>query len=622
MKKKTIAITTAAALLAGALVAFNSLTLSSGDSYRPDRDTRARMGALAPELKGSRTHLGSAWKERRDGAILLYMEGSPYEMGYQHGALLREEIHSGVVPAFSDPVGHTLEHRNKPAWLRRLLTKYLEIAVYAPIERHTPREYLEELKGIADGCGIPYREVFIANFKSDLTMVMASRMIPAKARELPAECSSFAAAAPFTPDGELVFGRNTDYAGQGRWMKNQVIFFYKPRGGHAYVRVDTAGLLKCNTAMNEHGIVVGGHFMAYEGARASGASFTVLENEIMRRAKNLDEAVAIVRRAPVCGSFGLAVADGNTRTAVAIEAVGETVGVQPMEQRRLILANCATTRELKALDLMARHNLVMRDLFGRMVRIDSLLVMSQGSLTPARAAEILGDHYDIIVRRERATGITVGAANNVTSAVFLPARGRFWVATGDEPACGNRYAGFDLAAELSGKPSDVQPRMLDGYRWNNPSHERGLRAYMLAYALFEENPNELVGILAHLDRACAEDPHEPVYDEMAARLLMHAGRYMDAMSRISESLRPGQSSAERALRSLLMGQCLDLMDRREEALAFYDRVISLHREHGSDHITGVNEFTAALARAYRIKPFTKNSIDDVQIGFGQETGLE
>jgi tetratricopeptide (TPR) repeat protein len=615
-----LSVTVLLIIIAG-FILVNACSLGSGNRYRPKNNG---LTTQAFEQKGARQYLGTAWKERKEGTIMLHLEGSPYEMGYQHGALLHEEIRNGVVPLFSDPIGHTLEYRKKPLWLRWLLTKYLEISIFSPIERATPRDYLEELKGIADGCGIPYREIFIANFKSDLTMIMAVRQIKARAGKLGAlaECSSFAAAGPNTPDGELVFGRNTDYAGQGRWMRNQVLFFYKPRVGNAYVRVDTAGLIKCNTAMNEKGIVVGGHFMAYEGAKPQGVSFTVLENEIMRKASSIDEAIAIVRRAPVCGSFGLVVADGKNRKAVAIEAVDNVVGIVSMKDDYVRLTNCATSRELQPRDLMARYNLVMRDLYGRLSRLDALITQSRGHITPAKAAEFMGDHYDTVTKTERSTGIGVGAANNVTSAVFMPARGLFWVATGKEPACNNSYTGFDLATELAGGISNVDPPVLLGYKWQDTAHERGLYEYMQAFALFEQNPDDVQMILAHLDSATAADPGEPVYNEMAARLLIHAGRYTEALKRIKATFTLVQSPNELALHRLLAGQCLDLMGKHEEACSYYREVQSLGKAHGRDYLTGINDFLVGLSYALEKKPFGISDLSYVPIGFSQESGLE
>ncbi len=616
MKKYLVPVVLAAFFAAVILVL--RIQLSDGQRFRPGTGTITGL-ALTPD--GHFTRLGKAWKTMQNGNILIALEGSPYEMGFQHGRLLRDEIRSGVVPIFADPISHSPEHKNKPAALRWLMLKYLEIAVFRPIEKNTPREYLEEIAGLADGAGMQYRDVFIANFKSDLSMAMAPKMIAKTFKNygIVMECSDFAADA--TPDGNLVVGRNTDYTGQGRWMKHQTVFIRKPAGAHSYVHIETAGILKCNSAMNEKGITVGGHFMAFEGAVPSGWSFTVFEHEIMRRASSVEEALAILKNRPRGGAFSLMIADGKNRKAVAVEATLDRMGVRFMTNGALRVTNYALSPEMQPVDIVARNNMIMRDMAGRYRRLGELIEKHRGRITPGVAASIMGDHYDVAVKKERGTGITIGAANNVTSAVFLPGRLLFWVGTGVEPACNNTFLGYDFRALLKGKTIPPVPARLPGYRWQDPRNERGLRAYMKAYQAYEENPDDPT-VMAHLERAMRETPDEPVYPRMAARLLLKKGKSEQALSLLDASLKHSQSNNERALTHLHRGQALDLLGRRSEAVTAYGEVLKMKERHGKDYITGINSLTAGLAKRFAEKPFTVKDMGMVQIGFHQETGLE
>ena len=231
-----------------------------------------KLKTMHVHKKGGVYIFGDARMERKAGNIILRLKGTPYVMGYEHGRLLKHDILKGVVPVFSDPVSHNPLYRDKPWWIRKLFLKYLDFKIYASIERNTPREYLEELRGIADGCGLDYKTVFRANFKSDLTMAMMPVIIKKKLTELGLSdgCSSLVVSGPATSNGDLVFGRNTDYSGQGRWAKHQTIVLYEPKDEHSYVKISSAGLIKCNSAMNEEGIVIGGHFMAFDGAKTDG----------------------------------------------------------------------------------------------------------------------------------------------------------------------------------------------------------------------------------------------------------------------------------------------------------------------------------------------------------------
>ncbi len=50
-----------------------------------------------PQLTLSQTvaRCGEGWLELIDGYPVLHLKGTPYEMGFQHGALLKEPIHQG-----------------------------------------------------------------------------------------------------------------------------------------------------------------------------------------------------------------------------------------------------------------------------------------------------------------------------------------------------------------------------------------------------------------------------------------------------------------------------------------------------------------------------------------------
>lgn len=597
--------------------------LSSGDSNRPDADVLERVVMVKPIRLAGKTILGRAWKERRNGNIILEIAGEPYEMGYQHGALMKEEIVRGVVPLFGDPVGNSKEYGRKPVLLRWLVLKYLDFMVYGPLERNTPKEYLEELKGIADGSGLEYRSVFRATFQSELGMLMTAGVINKKIKELgiAAECSAFAASRSATADGRLIIGRNTDYGGQGRWMAGQTIFLYRPKKGYAYANISTAGLIKCISAMNERGLVIGGHFMTFEGTGPRGLSYTVLQHEIMRKAGGIDDAVTIVRRAPRAGSFGFILAEGKSRDAVVIEANADAMGIRRMKNHSLCITNYAVTAELKRFDLSTRLNIIMRDIGGRYLRLEELIAANYGRITPRNAAEFMGDHIDFITKTERATGIGIGSASNVTSAVFVPEDGLFYVATGSEPACTGPYVAFDFRAWHRGTIArSITP--LPGYRWKDRSREKGLRAYMQAFGIYVNNPFDTKNTLKLLDAALSADPKESIYHRVKAVILFHEGSYRDGIALLKNSLRLPQSNNEKAHAHLLMGLGLDITGERMQALEHYRAIAKLHKEYGVDSLRGINALVHGLSMRCRRRPFTKMEIADIPVGFNSKSGLE
>src|SRR3954452_19646632 len=85
--------------------------------------------------------VGTGYRYTQAGWVVLHIEGDPYPRGYQHGRLLSKEIadHVKALAAQSSP--------KAPAYGWRL-KRTMANAMFL---RKFDREYLEEMKGIADG---------------------------------------------------------------------------------------------------------------------------------------------------------------------------------------------------------------------------------------------------------------------------------------------------------------------------------------------------------------------------------------------------------------------------------------------------------------------------------------
>src|SRR5438445_3935530 len=84
---------------------------------------------------------GSGYRFPQAGWIVLHIEGQPYERGYQHGRLLAPEI-AGYLRCFAA----TLCPKAPAEGWRS--TRRLANALFV---RRLEKEFLEQMKGIADG---------------------------------------------------------------------------------------------------------------------------------------------------------------------------------------------------------------------------------------------------------------------------------------------------------------------------------------------------------------------------------------------------------------------------------------------------------------------------------------
>ncbi len=189
---------------------------------------------------------GPAYKYPQSGWTVLHIEGEPYERGYQHGRLMADEI-SGYLKALADQQSHTA-----PADGWNLTRTLVNVAFL----RKFDREYLEEMKGIADGASAAGGKAF--DRPIDLLDIVCLNVSPeydsldpalhalptgleghrwpkpapqAMPKPKSEHCSAFAATGPATADGKIVFGHIT------MWMLYSTNFYnvwldVQPSKGH------------------------------------------------------------------------------------------------------------------------------------------------------------------------------------------------------------------------------------------------------------------------------------------------------------------------------------------------------------------------------------------------------
>jgi CubicO group peptidase (beta-lactamase class C family) len=167
---------------------------------------------------------GPAYRYDQHGWIVLHVEGDPYPRGYQYGQLLAPEIGTyiralGNARSLKDPWA---------AWRGlRTLTNALFLRRY-------DAEYLEEMKGMADGAAaagttadgrpVDLLDMVVLNSSIEFEFLdyaleatptgLEGKIFPKPSpeklkRNSPSHCSAFAATGPATADGKVVFGHIT-----------------------------------------------------------------------------------------------------------------------------------------------------------------------------------------------------------------------------------------------------------------------------------------------------------------------------------------------------------------------------------------------------------------------------
>ncbi len=90
-----------------------------------------------------------------DQLRFVELSGTPYERGYTHGKLLKQEIQE-VIRLFKEDIKQTTNEDPD-----QFITAFLDYTDYrTAIEKWTP-SLLEELKGISDGSGVDLETIFM-----------------------------------------------------------------------------------------------------------------------------------------------------------------------------------------------------------------------------------------------------------------------------------------------------------------------------------------------------------------------------------------------------------------------------------------------------------------------------
>ncbi len=246
------------------------------------RSIRAMLGGLGDRVPalgpptGERRVLarhGKGRLEMRDGTRVLFLQGTPEEMGAQHGTLMKKEVHHLVERIlYGVGVGSSLA---KGRWFFGEIEE-----AQARLQPFMDARYLREMDALAAAAGVRIEEVRLANFFPELF-----------------HCSGFALFGDATAGGRMFHGRILDYLKGVGLEQNACVIVVQPDEGHAWVNVGYAGFIGSVTAMNEKHIAIGEMGGRGEG-HWDGKPMAQLMREVMEKASTIDEAVEIMRRKP------------------------------------------------------------------------------------------------------------------------------------------------------------------------------------------------------------------------------------------------------------------------------------------------------------------------------------
>jgi hypothetical protein len=256
------------------------------------------------------TRYAKGWRYPQAGWIVVHVEGEPYDRGFQHGKLLATEI-VDYIDAIAANRSPQSPHQ---AWRDlRILCNSLFLRRYDP-------EYLEEMKGIADGAAAEGAKfdgrrvdlIDIVTINSDIEAAYIETGLEASAtgldrmhfhgsqysqpRARPHEhCSAFVATGPATADGKIVLGHITMSDIESVPHYN-VWLDIEPAGGHRVVMQTYPGGIQSGLDyyINDGGLVVAETTIRQTRFNPEGKPIASRIRRAMQYADSIDKAVELL----------------------------------------------------------------------------------------------------------------------------------------------------------------------------------------------------------------------------------------------------------------------------------------------------------------------------------------
>ena len=392
------------------LLAFLILALCSIDAGHAGRGTpwpAARRlwatGWRAPTCVGQAAgepvdpRLKPAYRFEKGGWIYVHLEGTPGQIGFQHGYLLAREIADA-----SEAIKLEDTHRTKKGW------DFFRKAAHEMLWPKIDQEYQEELTGIteglkAQGVSMDIDDVVALNAFSELPDYYApwynSQHKLANAPHLvsPGNCSAFVATGSYTRDHKIVIAHNnwTSYLDGERW---RIIFDIAPQHGYRILMDGFPGVITSDDdfGVNSRGLMVTETTITqFHGWDPKGKPEFMRSRKALQYASSIDDYMRFMLDGNNGGyANDWLLGDNKTGEIAQFELGLRAHQVWRTKDGYFVGSNFARDPVVLAKDTTFDINNLKSSPNARRIRWEQLMKESKGEIDVKMAEKFVADHYD------------------------------------------------------------------------------------------------------------------------------------------------------------------------------------------------------------------------------------
>ena len=387
--------------------------------------------------------------EQEDGVLILRLHGDPYEMGLQQGSILCDLLRDLVTEYL---YGRILLDRELSGFGLQILVRHLE--------RDIPTALRREMQGIADGAGLPYRDIVLLNAVPELLALTGwmyscdlSPTLGVEAQDAFASCAEFAAWGWATMDGELVAGHSVVCLDADLLSQYVIVIVRQPSHGNAFASVSLLGLVGVWAGMNEEQIVTTIASSPSGDVASRGQMPSLLLRQVLERAGNLSEAMDIVLAGRRLYGSNVILMDGKAPKAIAIETSAHLHAVFELDGENGVVVRTDHFLD-PGLTWIQREFLPDREMIdseARLAELRALLAPDAGWVGVREELSFLRNDYGSQYEGS-AWPDTTASVGTLHRILLYPGKLTIRVARDNSRVAGCSHVNLDLASALLGDP--------------------------------------------------------------------------------------------------------------------------------------------------------------------------
>ncbi|HEV2399072.1 MAG TPA: C45 family peptidase [Candidatus Sulfotelmatobacter sp.] len=356
----------------------------------------AAFAAARPDSR-----LEKAYRFQQGGWTYVHLEGSPSDVGYQHGYLLAPEIQDAF-----DAIKLYDTHQSGKDW------EFFRTSAKEMLWPHIDPEYQQELQGITDGLkahGVNldlYDVVALNAFEElmDYYFPWLSQQQKSAANpklKAPGNCSAFIATGAMTKDHQIVIAHNnwTSYLAGERWV---IMFDIQPEHGNRILMDGFPGVIVSDDdfGINSAGMMVTETTITqFEGWDPNGKPEFMRARKALQYANSIDDYVRIIKEGNNGGyANDWLIGDRKTGEIGYLELGLKNTPLWRTKDGYFVSSNFARDPNVIKEETTFDPNNGSSSPNARHIRWEELMKQSKGKIDVNMAEQFLSDHVDTYER--------------------------------------------------------------------------------------------------------------------------------------------------------------------------------------------------------------------------------